>query len=629
MPVEPAEVSIGQLLQDAVAAYSAGRLADADERCRDVLRRRPDDVAALQLMAAIAGQSGSPRRGIGILQRMLALQPKHAEGHIQLAKLLRQDGRTADAISALNTAIELQPESAAAQNDLGLIHLAEGNPGQAGKCFSRAIELNPAMAIAHYNQGLSLERRGLYADAMAAYRQALKIDPHFAEARAKLANLLFSYGDESEALDALREVVAARPDSPVGLLSQAKLCLEQGRPADAEAPLRRAVELDPQNSDAHSLLATALLELGRFADAAAAADLSLALNGSQIAAWHHLAQAKKLTEADRPLIARIEWILKESGLADDARARLHLALGKAYDDLREYENAIRHFDEGNRLHFRRDAPYVAANHAATVDRIIATFTAEFFSRNANLASDSELPVFILGMPRSGTTLVEQIVSSHPQIAAGDELAFWGERARNFAMDSSSRINPDWAASTAREYEAVLRTISPVAQRVTDKRPQNFTVIPLVHAIFPRARIIHCTRHPVDTCLSIYFQNFARKMDFAYDRSDLADFYRQYQRLMAHWRKLLPAPHFLEVPYEELVADRETWTRRMIGFCGLEWDDACLHSERNMRAVRTASVWQARQPVYQTSVARWRNYKSWLGPLRELLPDADRADAMMR
>lgn len=616
-------LSVDEMLQHAAGAYAAGKFADAESQCRDILRNKPDHIGALQVIAAIAGQAGTPRRGIEILNRVLAIQPKHTEAHIQLAKLLLQQGNTADAISALNTAIELQPDSAAAHNDLGLIYLAERNVSEAGKCFDRAVEFNPQMAVAHYNRGLSLERQGLFADAISAFRHALAIDPEFAEARAKLANLLWSYGDESEAQDALRRVAAGRPDSVVGLLCQAKLLLDGGNPAGAESPLRRAIQLDRQATDAHSMLATALLELGQFADSAAEADLALALNPMQVAAWHHLIQAKKLTEADRPVIARIEWILKEEGLGSDARARLHLALGKAYDDLSEYDKAIRHFDEGNRLHFRRDAPYVAAKHRETVDQIIATFGGEFFSRNAAFSSDSELPVLILGMPRSGTTLVEQILSSHPDIAAGDELAFWGERARNFAMDSSGRINPDWAKSTARDYLALLAKISPSARRVTDKRPQNFAVIALVHAIFPRARIIHCTRHPVDTCLSIYFQNFAQKMEFAYDRSDLAAYYRQYQRLMAHWRSVLPADRFVEIPYEELVADREPWTRRMIEFCGLQWDDACLHSDRNTRPVRTASVWQARQPVYQTSVARWRNYEPWLGPLRELLPDTDR------
>jgi len=262
-------------------------------------------------------------------------------------------------------------------------------------------------------------------------------------------------------------------------------------------------------------------------------------------------------------------------------------------------------------------PYSAAAHAAGIDRQIDAFTAEFFSRNAALGCDWEVPILILGMLRFGTTLIEQILSSHPDVAAGGELAFWGERAAGFRIESGN-IDRAWVEAAAREYRVLLTDISPTARRVTDKRPQNFHYVALIHAVFPRARIIHCRRHPVDTCLSIYFQSFARRMDFAYDRADLLSFYRQYSRLMAHWRDVLPADRLFEVQYEELVADRELWTRRMIGFCGLDWDEACLHSERNQRPLRTASVWQARQPVYGTSVARWRHYEPWLGPLGSLL-----------
>jgi hypothetical protein len=315
-------------------------------------------------------------------------------------------------------------------------------------------------------------------------------------------------------------------------------------------------------------------------------------------------------------------MLKKYEQSEEQQADLHFALGKAYDDLGQYDCAIQHFDAGNRLKHRTNGSYTPAGHAAGVDRQIATFTDDFFARNAALGSDCQMPILVVGMPRSGTTLVEQILSSHPHVSAGGELGFWGELAVSFAMSPAGRIDPAWAATTAREYQALLSGISLTARRVTDKLPHNFLHIPMIHSVFPRARVIHCRRHPIDTCLPIYFENFARRMEFAYDRSDLFAFYRQYQRLMAHWRSVLSTECFFEIQYEELVANREPWTRKMIAFCGLEWGDACLHSQRNPRPVRTASVWQARQPVYLTSVARWRRYEPWLGPLRELLADAD-------
>ena len=241
--------------------------------------------------------------------------------------------------------------------------------------------------------------------------------------------------------------------------------------------------------------------------------------------------------------------------------------------------------------------------ARVVDGAISGFTREFFSRNAGLGSDWEAPILIVGMPRSGTTLVEQILSSHPDVDGGGELTFWGERASSFRTNAAREIDPAWVQEAAHDYRALLAAFSATAQRVTDKRPNNFLFLGLVHAVFPWARVIHCRRHPVDTCLSIYFQNFASRMDFAYDREDIVHCYRHYLRLMAHWRNALPADRLLDIQYEELVADREAVTRKLIAFCGLDWNDACLRSERNRRAVQTASVWQARQPVYKTSVAQ--------------------------
>jgi tetratricopeptide (TPR) repeat protein len=622
-PAGAEHATIDRTVADAIAAFRAGRLAEAEVLCRRNLKEQPDHVVSLQLLAAVAGQSGAPRRGIELVQRIIELQPRRADGHIQLAKLLRLEGRISDAVAALNKAIDLQPESAAAYNDLGLIHLAESDDAEAISCFERAIEISPELAIAHFNKGLAFERQGLRSEAAAAFRRAIAIAPDFAEAHAKLGNVLLIEDNRTEAFDCFRRAIAAKPDSVLALMCQAKLLVEDQKPAAAEELVRRAIERDPQNSDAHCLLGSILMELGRFDDAAAAYDLGISLNRRQTTAYHELVHARKLTEADRPLIAQMEWMLKEFDLADEGRTDLHFALGKAYDDLGEYGKAIRHFDAGNGLKRQKYSSYLTANHALGVDRQIATFTAEFLARNAPLGSDSELPVLILGMPRSGTTLVEQILSSHPEVAAGGELGFWGECASGFRMDAEGHIDPDWVNSVIRNYLAMLTGISPTARRVTDKRPQNSHYVALIHTVFPRARIIHCRRHPVDTCLSIYFQNFARRIDFAYDRGDLLAFYRQYLRLMAHWRSVLPADRFLEVQYEELVAERERLIHKIIEFCGLDWDDACLYSERNRRPVRTASVWQARQPVYQTSVARWRHYEPWLGCLRELLPELDR------
>jgi hypothetical protein len=305
----------------------------------------------------------------------------------------------------------------------------------------------------------------------------------------------------------------------------------------------------------------------------------------------------------------MEEMLKRSGRSDFDRAMLHFALGKAYDDLGEAEPAIGHFDQANALE-RRRMNFDRAALSEAIDRISETFTPELMARAASTSINDELPVLIVGMPRSGTTLVEQIVSSHPSVAAGGELTFWTyERAAAVTTDATSRLGAD--------YLALLRRIGPNFDRVTDKNPFNFLHLGAIRLALRGSRFIHCRRDPIDTCLSIYFTRFATPQAFAYDRSDLVFYYRQYERLMAHWRTLLPTNRLLDIEYESLIADRDSLTRRMIAFCGLPWDEACLAPESNPRLVRTASVWQARQPVYRTSVERWRRYEPWLGELRQL------------
>ena len=421
--------------------------------------------------------------------------------------------------------------------------------------------------------------------------------------------------------NALHAASALRPGTAFALLCEAKILSLTDNDSTSEELVRRAISLEPRNGGAHAMLGTILMQQGRFDEAAASFDLANALGTQDVVGSESLVHVKTLSETDRPLIEQLEHNSQNPGITGTEALHVHFALGKAYDDLGEYARAIEHFDRANSLKKRVSKHYDRNAHAELVDRLIWRFSPEFFARNKHMAHDWNVPVLIVGMPRSGTTLAEQIISSHPDVAAGGELTFWPNHALKFGVDRAGRIDPVWMRETQAAYQARLRQISITAPTITDKLPQNFQYVGLLHAAFPRARVIHCRRNPMDTCLSIYFTNFAKRIDFAFDREWIVDYYEQYARLMEHWRNVLPSSCLLEINYEELVAAPETMIRGIIQFCGLEWDDACLRPEQNQRVVKTASLWQARQPIYGTSVSRWRHYEPWLGAFNRLLPTA--------
>jgi LPS sulfotransferase NodH len=309
------------------------------------------------------------------------------------------------------------------------------------------------------------------------------------------------------------------------------------------------------------------------------------------------------------------------------RLRLHLAIGKAAEDLGDYALAMQHFDAADAVR-RGSSPFDSAAFSIEIDRLIARCKPELIARAPELGSCDATPVLIIGMPRSGTTLVEQIVSMHPEVGAGGELQFWNERGAAWHQSGAvgnekpvvarEFVAKEFLAKAAADYLRVLRAIAPRAARVTEKMPFNFLWAGLIHLAFPRAIIIHCRRAAVDTAVSIHQTHFHPSLAFPTGGPELVAYFRDYQRLIDHWRRVLPADRFIEIDYEDLTRSPEPVIRRIIAACGLPWHEACLRPESNPRAVKTPSKWQTRQPIYRTSVARWRRYEPWLGPLRALV-----------
>jgi Flp pilus assembly protein TadD len=500
--------------------------------------------------------------------------------------------------------------------------VAAGRVRDAEAPLKEIVRFMPANADAHYDLGAAYARCGRFVEAADSFRKAVELRPSFHQALAGLASALEYWKRDSELLSAYRKL-SRNADAPRDkLVYLAKAQVMEERLEDAEATLRRLLVLSPDDGRTRMLLGQVLIDQRRFEEASG--ELSRAIDAVP-AAFQKLAAARRMTEADRSLLARMEDKAAEPALDVEAKAMIRFGLGKAFDDLGEYEQAMRRYDAANALR-AKSARFDRAAIVRRYDDLIARYDARALASAEHrraLRDEGDLPVFIVGMPRSGTTLAEQILSSHPSVAAGGELQFWRVRAFELPRFAAGAVDPAALSRGADDYFALLRGLGPTAKRVTDKAPLNFETLGLIRLALPAARIIHCRRNPVDTALSIYFTEFASSLGFAFDRGDIVFMYRQYERLMAHWRSVLPPDRFLELDYETLVADREAQTRRLVAFAGLEWDDACLAPERNARVVRTASVWQARQPIYATSVERWRRYEPWLGELRELLPPTER------
>ena len=547
---------------------------------------------------------------------MSAAQPS-AQSYVQLADRRTKAGDIQGAINALEMAVQLMPNHAHAHYNLALACLNAGLSERAAAGFRRAIALKQDFAHAYDKLGVALSQLGRDQDAIAALRRATALAPKLADAHQHLALLLQAHSMRDEAAQAYKRAAAAAPRTTQGRLNQARALMLEARFAEAETCLRQAIALEPKSATAHWQLANMLDEAGRFEQARALHRRAIELDPTMVEAYHNLFASTKATEADRPMLEQMRALAARPGQTTQQRIAIQFAIAKGLADLADYGPAMACYDEANKLR-RQLAPFDRQRTARAFDWLIATFTPEFFARHATLGVADERPVLILGLPRSGTTLAEQIISSHARVGAGGELPFWTTEAAPLATPQIAQRLPAEAARLAAAYGEVLDRIAPQASRVTDKNPFNILWIGLIHLIFPKARIIHCQRHPVDTCLSIYMTHFGIMIDFANDRGDLVFYYRQYERLMAHWRSVLPTGTLLEQRYEDLTADPEPRSRELIAFCGLDWDPTCLRPEANQRTVHTASIFQARQPIYRSSVERWRRYEPWLGELRDLL-----------
>ena len=553
--------------------------------------------------------------------------PQQVAPLLALATQFLRAGRPAEAIAPLRGAALLQPSNPVILHDLGLACLEIGRIPDAIAALQQAVTSNPRYADAYFRLGIAFESLGNIREAIAGFDRATKLLPSLTEAWFRAGALVYILGHREEAIGCFRRAAMSGGRTNFGRLGKARALLIEDRNQEAEKALRETLVADPTNAMAYELLGNLLAELGRFDEARACFERAIAIAPMLAGSYYDLVRCRPVTSDDNGLLQQMEGALETPGLEAGQRQRVHLAIGKAAEDLGDYGLAMQQFDAADAVR-RGASPFDSDAFSVEIDRLIARFTPEFIARANELGSSEATPVLIIGMPRSGTTLVEQIVSMHPEVGAGGELNFWNERGAAWHRSEmagnerpfvpTGNLVSEFLAKAAADYLSVLRRIAPKAARVTDKMPFNFLWAGLIHLAFPRAVIIHCRRAAVDTALSIHQTHFHPILAFPTGGAELVAYFRDYQRLVDHWRNVLPTDRFIEVDYEELTRAPEPIIRRIIAACGLTWNDTCLRPESNPRAVKTPSKWQTRQPIYRTSVERWRRYEPWLGPLRALV-----------
>jgi tetratricopeptide (TPR) repeat protein len=603
------------------ALKNQGKLDEALACYRRALELKPDFALAHYNLGNALRDQGKLDEALACYRRARELKPDFAAAHNNLGIALNNQGKLGEALACYRRALELKPDFAEAYNNLGIALKDQGKLDQAIACCRRALELKPDFAEAHNNLGAGLKVQGKLEEAIACCHRALELKPDFAEAHNNLGNALKDQEKLDQAILSYRRALELKPDFAEAHISLGNALKEQGKPDEAVVSYRRLLELKPDYAQAHCNLGLALEEIGDLQGAEDSLRAALR-HDSRLALAHYQLAALlggKLPQQD---LAAQRRLLEEVELPDAQRLFLHFGLAQVLDARGEYAEAARHLDRGNSLQLsewrKRGREYDPKEYESLVTRMIVVSTPDFFQRVRGFGLESELPVFVVGLPRSGTTLIEQILAGHRQVFGAGELklasdarAVLGGQGADF-IAGLGQLDRETARRLASRHLERLRALNREALRIVDKMPDNYLYLGLLASLFPRAKLIHCRRDLRDVAVSCWMTHL-HEVHWANDQQHIASRFHEYQRMMEHWREVLPVP-LLEVDYEETVADLEGVARRLVTWCGLAWEPACLEFHQAKRPVRTASAVQVRQPVFRTSVGRWKHYEHALAPL---------------
>lgn len=556
-----------------------GKLEQVIQCCRRVTGINPNHAGAWYNLATALSQQGQFQQAAAACQRVVEINPASAEAFYRLGVYRQSCGEADEAITAYQNALHIKPDYVEALNNIGHIFNEQGHLHEALKCFSHQVRVAPDSCEGYNNLGVVYDSLCLYEEAEAAYLKAIGINPGLVETLCHLGFLLADQGRTPEAIDSFDQ----------------------------------ALKLDSSCSEAIAGKAVALEKLGQLGAANA---LVVPIVASTSSPDVVLAYCRVSAHRGNPetAVTHAERLLSTENLPPKGIVDLHYALGDLYDRMGDFPAAFRNYQKAND---RSPCMYNHLEHRQYIDRIITSTSRELLDSLPRARSSSRKPIFIVGMPRSGTSLAEQILASHRDVFGAGELRYLGDLASSLYPEGLSTLTAREIDALAGRYMDSIDKIAGTSSIITDKLPHNFLYLGLIQLLFPEARIVHMMRNSLDNCLSLYFHGFNPMHSYTTDLTLLGAYYLEYQRLMEHWREVLDIP-LLEIYYEDMVAELPQTTRKLLDFCGLDWSDDCLHFHASKRFVKTPSYDQVRRPIYTSSVDRWQHYNEFIEPLKAAL-----------
>jgi tetratricopeptide (TPR) repeat protein len=545
----------------------------------------------------------------------------HAAGLVAFRK-----SNIKEAIEQLEKAVQIDKRNPMYLGNLGEFYRRNRQFDEAMDTFEKALAIMPEFLKAHLGIANTLKDEKKFGKAIARFRLALAINPGFAQAYNYLGHTFIEMEKPDDAVPLLRKAVGLRPQYVEAQINLASALEMTGEPEEALEIYQAVLKMMPKHPGILNSIGSILRNLGKMEESVEYFEKALELDPDNIGTFYNLSRSK--VGSDPKEIEKMEKMFDDDRLNEHQKCSLHFTMGKIYDDHEDYKKAFEHFKAGNDLD-TRDKHFDPRMHHISTSRLMGIYNKEFFANRKGMGSESTVPVFVCGVPRSGTTLTEQTLASHPEVFGAGELNFVGKLIQSMGEsqgqlanypDSVTMLDAMTACKLGDDYVGLIRAMGgKEPKHITDKMPGNFLNLGLISLLLPRAKIIHCKRNMLDTSLSCYFQHFAQVMPFSRNLQDMGFYCREYSRIMKHWHEVLPS-QILDVNYDDMVADHEGMTRKILEFVELEWSDECLDFHKTKREVRTASTWQVRQPVYKSSLDRWKHYDEFLAPLRQGIGD---------